>query len=1315
MKIPACSSLHRFRLPAFVRAVALLVLLPLGARAQLTWSVYNETTTTAAPASDANSGVTVTVPAGQRVTLIANNFVPVDFSGGSTAQVYATINFKASGGLSGISGGTRAVGFGLYNNSGTAANFADDNGYFTWLNGRNTGSLIELRRRNGDGTSTSLLNPSTATAWNSLGTGTTTQKVGALSDGNSYSIQLHLMGRNPGVSLGNTSSTTSGAGVWVSDGQPTSQTAISQTAYTNPDNPPSTYVFNEVGFMFYNSTNADVTLTINSVTGLTAINPPVVTTPPPVISVNPGQAATLTVGVTGTAPLTYQWTKGGTAIVGATAATYTIPSAATTDAGSYAVTITNAYGTATSSAAALTVTSATIPATLISQPTGLTVNAGQNAAFSVTAYGSSPVSYQWKKEGTAITGATSASLTITGVAVTDAGGYAVTVSNSAATVTSSAAVLAVNTLPTITTQPVNATVFAGQDATFSVVASGSPAPTYQWKRNGVNIAGATASSYTVSGSKLTDTGVYTVTLTNSVGAVTSAPAVLAIPSTMGATAVSPGVGATGINTDTLLSITFDRVPVIGNAGRIRIYKASDNTLVDTLDLGVTPYTRSIGTQTVNYIFYPIIVTGNTATIFPHAGILAYGQKYYVTMEPSVIQDSTGASYGGFSSPTAWTFTTKANGPAAGTTAVTVSADGSADFNTVQGAIDFVPNPNTAPFVITVKKGVYTEMNYIGATKPFITVQGENRAATIIQYADNNNFNTLTGNNRAMFSCDASDFTLQTITLHNLTPQGGSQAEAFRGNGLRILLSQVNLLSLQDTFLLNGNNCSAFVTDSYIEGNTDFMWGSGAVYMQRTELKALTTGTATEGYYTQMRNGQTQVGAVYVDCRLTAAPGVIGKSTYYLGRIDPTPGNFPFSQCIWVNCAMDAHISPAGWQLNNATSSTTVQDWEYKSTDLTGALLDVSKRISSSRQLSDTEGAYWRNPVNVLGGWVPQVAANVPAPSGSVAVVSGATASLTTTANGALQWVKNGVAVAGATAPTLIVPNAQPAQAGLYRVIVTPTGQTASVVSPLAILGITSTSKVIGSGTEVGPNIFVAANGVTYDQVLLQGTAATVTADPGQVVRLSYVDLTDDIVQVEFSGAGSLTLTLDNATGPAPAKNYNQPSVSYMKGQASIVITGANETSNLAVYSLGNLTAVDQTVLRTDVTYDGMADISYVAIASTNGKFGGVRTANAHYFNTTGVAGLYAPGVQFVGPVYISDINAFNSATPMLVVGSASDVRITGGALLQANGSNVQVDGLIQVQLTAGTTSKGTVLPVQPLRGRFERNGLDVTAQIVPGS
>src|SRR5205085_9773984 len=110
---------------------------------------------------------------------------------------------------------------------------------------------------------------------------------------------------------------------------------------------------------------------------------------------------------------------------------------------------------------------------------------------------------------------------------------------------------------------------------------------------------------------------------------------------------------------------------------------------------------------------------------------------------------------------------------------------------------------------------------------------------------------------------------------------------------------------------------------------------------------------------------------------------------------------------------------------------------------------------------------------------------------------------------------------------------------------------------------------------------------TFDQVLLQGAAATITADPNQITRISFVDLTNDIVQVEFSGAGTLTLLLATPSGPAVATNYNQPGTLYMKGHASIVITGANESTNLGIFSVGRATAVNQALFRDDVTYDGM--------------------------------------------------------------------------------------------------------------------------------
>ncbi len=301
---------------------------------------------------------------------------------------------------------------------------------------------------------------------------------------------------------------------------------------------------------------------------------------------------------------------------------------------------------------------------------------------------------------------------------------------------------------------------------------------------------------------------------------------------------------------------------------------------------------------------------------------------------------------------------------------------------------------------------------------------------------------------------------------------------------------------------------------------------------------------------------------------------------------------------------------------------------------------------------------------------------------------------------------------------------QPADAGIYRAVLT--NSAGSATTDPAIVGITSLTKVIG-GNEVGANI-AHPNGNVYDQVLLTGSAATVTADPGQVTRISYIDDTDDIVQVEFAGAGALTLVLDpvSVSGPAAPVNYNQPTVAYMKGHANLVIAGADETTNVSVFSVGRANAVNQALFKDGVVYNGFADIASIAILSPDNKFAGVRTANATYYATKGLTGLYAPGVQFVGvdatnpalaPVFIGDINAFDAATPAILLGAAANTSINGGDLLQTNGAAVQVSGLTQLKFVAGSTSHGQLLPAQMNQGVLLQNGINVTSQIVvnPGN
>jgi polygalacturonase/pectin methylesterase-like acyl-CoA thioesterase len=424
---------------------------------------------------------------------------------------------------------------------------------------------------------------------------------------------------------------------------------------------------------------------------------------------------------------------------------------------------------------------------------------------------------------------------------------------------------------------------------------------------------------------------------------------------------SPRPGARHVCADTPLTITFDQPPAIGTAGLIRVVR-SDGTVVDTIDLAAATQTRTIGLNPTPFNYHPVLVGGDQASIHLHRQ-LAYGETYSVLIDAGAFTTASGQALPGVTDPAVWRFSTKPAPPSLARGHLTVAADGSGDFATVQGAVDLVPAGNTKRVRISVRNGTYTEIVYIGAAQPFIAVQGEDRGETVIQYANNNSVNP--GSSRAMFGMDASDFTLSNITLHNTTPEGGSQAEALRGNGQRIVLDHVTLKSRQDTLMLQG---SAYVTHSYIEGDVDFMWGHGTVFFNECELRALHRTVSTSGdYYTQIRNVQTQNGNVYHRCRLTPDPNGTPADVAFLARIDPTV--FPFSQVVYIDCAMGPHVSAAGWLLNHATTAPFVQFWEYRSTDLQGRLLDVSGRAPFSRQLTVPEVSLWSDPEFVLG-WAP---------------------------------------------------------------------------------------------------------------------------------------------------------------------------------------------------------------------------------------------------------------------------------------------------------------------------------------------------------
>jgi hypothetical protein len=254
------------------------------------------------------------------------------------------------------------------------------------------------------------------------------------------------------------------------------------------------------------------------------IIPPSITVQPVSVTANLGASASFSVTATGTSP-TYQWKKAGVNISGATTATLSFGTLLATDAGSYTVTATNAAGSVTSSTVTLTVIS---PPTISTQPVSISPNLGASASLSVTAAGGAPYTYQWQKGGSDVAGATAATLSFATLSSTDAGSYTVVVINAAGSVTSNVAILTVVMTPTITVQPVSINANQGASATFSVMASGGGTYTYQWKKAGVNIVGATTATLSLSNVQSADAVAYSVTVTNAMGNVTSNAAMLTV-------------------------------------------------------------------------------------------------------------------------------------------------------------------------------------------------------------------------------------------------------------------------------------------------------------------------------------------------------------------------------------------------------------------------------------------------------------------------------------------------------------------------------------------------------------------------------------------------------------------------------------------------------------------------------------------------------------------------------------------------------------------------------------------------------------------
>jgi pectinesterase len=545
----------------------------------------------------------------------------------------------------------------------------------------------------------------------------------------------------------------------------------------------------------------------------------------------------------------------------------------------------------------------------------------------------------------------------------------------------------------------------------------------------------------------------------------------------------PADKAININPDTHLELTFRSVPVLGNSGEIRIYDASNNRLVDLLDLKIpagptagtpspsatyspvpyeygaghftnantrpgtpsgvalpTPFNYQltiIGGFTDGFHFYPVIVHDSTATIYLHNNLLEYGKTYYIQISPGVLTLKDN-SFTGFKGNTDWTFTTKKLPPPADSDWLVVSADGTGDFNTVQGALDIIPDSNPKKVTIFIKNGRYEEIVYF-RNKSNITILGEDRDKVVVFYANNEVFNphplTVLSNEmpgtfpsrRAAFMVDNSS----KINLVNLTIKTTSfgQAEGLLVNGKEIIVSNVNIGGSGDALQSNG---SVYYSDTRIVGAGDVILGRGPAFFNNCEINS-------NGPYMWIRNTSANHGNVFVNCRFKTP----GTRETVLARA-PTNGgkNYPYSEAVLINCALGG-ISPAGWgEIGGETKN--IHYWEFNSINISdGKPADVSKRHPASRQLTMEKDAEiienYKNPAFVLDGWVPKMAPLIMKQPESISVKRRETATISVSVAAvpaaAYQWYKNDSPVRGATNATLTLKKISTRDAAAYSVTI----------------------------------------------------------------------------------------------------------------------------------------------------------------------------------------------------------------------------------------------------------------------------------------
>jgi hypothetical protein len=439
-------------------------------------------------------------------------------------------------------------------------------------------------------------------------------------------------------------------------------------------------------------TNAAGSVTTDPVT-LTVETTPTVTTQPDSESVYADTGVTLAAAASGSPLPSVQWqfsTDGGTSwtdVLGATSPSYSFTADSTENGHRYRAVFTNAAGSATSNAVALSVSVLDAAPVVTTEPANLGVQAGGTATFTVAATANPAADVQWQLStdggGTwgTVSGATSASYVFVATAGQNAYEYRAVFTNIAGSATTSPATLTVasaNTAPAVTAQPSGQTVVSGANATFTAAASGNPAPTVQWQvstdggNTWTNASGATSTSYTFTATAGQNGDQYHTVFTNAAGTATTSAATLTVDAAPAVTAQpSAQMAASGNNVTFSAAASGNPVPTV----QWQVSTDGGNTWNNASGATSTSYTFSatIGESGNQYRAVFTNTAGNATT---SPATLTVGTPPSIGTQPSAQSVSSGSSA---------TFSASASASPTPTVQWQVSTDGGSTWNNASGA------------------------------------------------------------------------------------------------------------------------------------------------------------------------------------------------------------------------------------------------------------------------------------------------------------------------------------------------------------------------------------------------------------------------------------------------------------------------------------------------------------------------------------------------------------------------------------------------------------------------------------------------------